>query len=121
MMITKKIGKSLAASSTSLDSGQTSPKKLRLELEIIGCITSGILLGLVVLALMSPESGLPKVQDVLFVKNQLENDIQQLQTENARLFQEIEAMQTDPFWQEKIAREELNMALPGEMIYKFSE
>ena len=91
------------------------------DLSVFGCIISGILLGVVVLALMNPESGIPKVQDVLRIQHQLESEIQQLQVENEKLLHDIEAMKTDPFWKEKIAREELNMALPGEIIYKFPE
>jgi cell division protein FtsB len=91
------------------------------DLSVLGCIVSGIVLGLVVLALFSPETGIPKVREVQQIKAQLEADIDQLQTQNVQIQREIEAMRTDPFWQEKIAREELNMALPGEIIYKFPE
>lgn len=93
----------------------------RKDFGIVGCIMSGILLGLMVLALLSSESGLPKVRDVLLIKRQIERDIEQLQAENEQLLQKIDAVKTDLFWQEKIAREELNMALPGEIIYKFAE
>jgi cell division protein FtsB len=60
-------------------------------------------------------------QEVKRIKAQLEDDIAQLEQANTQLAADIEAMQTDPFQQEKIAREELNMALPGEIIYKFAE
>lgn len=91
------------------------------DISFLGCVASGILLVVMVLALLSPETGIPKVREVIRIKNQLEQDVANLQTENERLLQEIEAMKTDPFCLEKIAREELNMALPGEFIYKFSE
>ena len=97
------------------------PQPTRSNLSIIGCVISGILLGLMLLTILSPESGIPKVHEVTLIKTELEREIQQLDAENTRLIQEIDAMQNDPFWQEKIAREELNMALPGEIIYKFSE
>lgn len=93
----------------------------RLDFGVVGCITSGILLLLMVLALLSPENGLPKVQQVQNIKRQLEVDIQWLEAENERLRSGIQAMKDDPFQREKIAREELNMALPGEIIYKFAE
>ena len=82
---------------------------------------SGILLGIVAFKLLSPESGIPKVQEVINIKKQLEAEIEQLQADNARITEGIAAMQTDPFYQEKIAREELNLALPDETIYKFTE
>ncbi|PIE35462.1 hypothetical protein CSA56_04055 [candidate division KSB3 bacterium] len=91
----------------------------RSDLGIIGCIVSGLLLGLIVFALVSPEHGIPKVQEVIGITTQLEADIAQLTAENEQLLLQIEAIKTDPFWQEKIAREELNMALPGEIVYKF--
>lgn len=89
------------------------------DVSVIGCVISGFLFALVVFKLISPTTGLPKVQEVIAIKEQLEQEIEQLETTNSRLLADIEAMQTDPFWQEKIAREELNMALPGEIIYKF--
>lgn len=91
------------------------------DLSFFGCIASGILLAIMVLALLSPENGIPKVHEVRQIKKQLEEDITYLQEDNGRLLQQIEAMKTDPFWLEKIAREELNMGLPGEIIYKFAE
>lgn len=86
-----------------------------------GCVISGLLLAVVVGKLLSPEDGILKVQEVMRIKAQLQDDITQLERANAQLAADIEAMQTDPFQQEKIAREELNMALPGEIIYKFAE
>ena len=103
------------------DLEETSSSSFRLDFGIVGCITSGMLLGLMILALLSPENGLPKVQEVKNIKQQLESDIQWLEAENERLRYDIQAMKSDPFQQEKIAREELNMALPGDIIYKFAE
>ena len=95
--------------------------KLWKDVSFFGCLISGVLLGIVALKLLSLESGLPKVRAVHAIKQQFETDIEQLKTDNARIAEEINAMQTDPFWQEKIAREELNLALPDEIIYKFTE
>lgn len=97
------------------------PYKFWKDVSFFGCVMSGILLGIVVFKLLSPENGIPKVREVTRIKRQLEIEIKQLTTENGQLAEHIEAMQTDPFWQEKIAREELNMALPDEIIYKFTE
>lgn len=91
------------------------------DLSVLGCLFFGFLFGIGVLALFGAENGIPKVREVTGIKAELQQEIDQLQRENSRLLQEIDAMKTDPFWQEKIAREELNMALPGEIIYKFSE
>ena len=91
------------------------------DVSVLGCVISGILLGIMVLALVSPENGIPKVHKVQHIKKQLEEDIAFLQEENEQLMYQIEAMKTDPFWLEKLAREELNMGLPGEIVYKFPE
>ena len=99
----------------------TSSHKFWKDVSFFGCIISGILLGIVVFKLLSPENGIPKVREVTRFKKQLETEIEQLMVKNAQLTKHIEAMQTDPFWHEKIAREELNMALPDEIIYKFTE
>lgn len=91
------------------------------DLSVIGCLVSGILFGCMVFALLAPESGIPKVRKVLHIQAQLAREIEQIRAENTQLLTAIDAIQTDPFWQEKIAREELNMALPGEIVYKFAE
>ena len=88
---------------------------------VFGCIVSGLLFGGMVFALLAPESGIPKVREVLHIQARLEREIEQIRSENRQLADAIDAAQTDPFWQEKIAREELNMALPGEIVYKFAD
>ncbi len=97
------------------------PYKFWKDLSFFGCVLSGILLGVMVLALLNPDSGIPKVREVQQIKQELEAEIEQLKVEHEQIQQKIEAMKTDPFWQEKIAREELNLARPDEIIYKFSE
>ncbi len=86
-----------------------------------GCLITGVLLAVVLAKLLSPENGILKVQEVKRIKAQLEYEITLLKQTNAQLADDIDTMQTDPFQQEKIAREELNMALPGEIVYKFAE
>ena len=91
------------------------------DVRFFSCIISGLLLTVVAFKLFSPEDGILKVREVARIKTQLEVEIAQLERENALIAADIEAMQTDPFQKEKIAREELNMALPEEIIYKFTE
>lgn len=45
-------------------------------------------------------------------------DIEQLNKENLRLEQEVKELKTDPHKIEKIARDELGLARPGEVIIK---
>jgi len=46
---------------------------------------------------------------------------QQLRLENQRLQEEIEALRNDPEVIERIAREELNMLRPEELVFSFPE
>ncbi len=48
----------------------------------------------------------------------LRQEIAQLNADNQKLSNEIQALKTDPKLIEKIAREEMGLARPGEMIYK---
>ncbi|RMG49132.1 MAG: septum formation initiator family protein [Acidobacteria bacterium] len=48
-----------------------------------------------------------------------ERTIKQLELENQRLREEIEALQHDPQLIERIAREELNMVRPDELVLSF--
>jgi cell division protein FtsB len=51
----------------------------------------------------------------------LQQEIQQLQEENARLEKEIERLKSDPDAIEKLAREKMRLARPGEFIYVLPE
>lgn len=46
----------------------------------------------------------------------LESEIQRLEEENERLAEEIRSLKTDPRAVERVAREELKMARPGEKV-----
>jgi cell division protein FtsB len=50
----------------------------------------------------------------------LDFKIKELKKENEALKAEIERLKTDPFYIEKIAREELQMTRPGEIIYRIT-
>jgi cell division protein FtsB len=47
----------------------------------------------------------------------LAHEVERLEEENARLADEIESLKTDPRAIEKIAREELGLAHPGEKVF----
>jgi cell division protein FtsB len=53
-------------------------------------------------------------------KAQLDEQNYRLQKENETLRQRIHRLRHDDFYLEKIAREELNLVRPGEVIYRFS-
>ncbi len=49
---------------------------------------------------------------------QVSKEIQQLTEDNRKLAGEVKALKTDPKAIERIAREEMGLARPGELIYK---
>lgn len=51
----------------------------------------------------------------------LEDEIEQLQAQNQGYQEEIFHLKNDPVYIEKVAREELGMSKPKEIIYKFDE
>jgi cell division protein FtsL len=53
--------------------------------------------------------------------NKVNANIQQLNKENAQLQQEVRDLKTDPRKIEKIARDELGLAKPGEVIIKIPQ
>ena len=50
----------------------------------------------------------------------LRREVTQLQAENGALAADIKALHTDPFRVETIAREQLGLARPGEIIFLFT-
>jgi len=53
--------------------------------------------------------------------NELQDQVRKLQEENQKLETEIKALKTDPKAIEKLAREQMKLAKPGEMIYVLPE
>jgi cell division protein FtsB len=49
---------------------------------------------------------------------EIQKEIQQLNTENQKLQDRVKALKTDPSTIERIAREEMGLARPGEYIFK---
>lgn len=52
---------------------------------------------------------------------QLRGEIDRLNQENNQLNKQVQALRTDPKAVERIAREEMGLARPGEMIFKLPE
>ncbi len=53
--------------------------------------------------------------------DRLQQEVQRLEEENKRLAGEIEALKTDPRAVERVAREQLKMARPGERVITIPE
>lgn len=63
--------------------------------------------------------GLVRLYRLSRTKGELSREIERLQTSNEALRRQLEALKTDPFAIEKIAREDLGLVRPGEIVYDF--
>ncbi|MGA1842636.1 MAG: FtsB family cell division protein [bacterium] len=65
------------------------------------------------------KNGLLQVGDLKKVRLLLTEEIWALREENDALRKEIRGLKEDPFFIEKVAREELNLVRPNELVYYF--
>ncbi len=84
---------------------------VRAGLLVFGFLT----LGMIVLTFVS-DRGWLAVREKAAEYGQLEDDIEQLEAENAALAEEIDALRYDADEVERRAREQLKLARPGEVI-----
>ena len=77
-----------------------------------------LLLALVVASVVG-NRGLVRVYRMHQTRAALEREIVQLTASNAALAEEVRALRTDPGRVEAIAREELGLVKPGELVYEF--
>jgi cell division protein FtsB len=84
---------------------------VRIALAVFGLLTVAMLL----LAVFN-EKGALQVQDQAKKLDAIESDIIRLDNENKKLTTEIRALRTDPTTIEKLAREELKLVKPGEVV-----
>jgi cell division protein FtsB len=62
------------------------------------------------------DKGLIQVRAQIETLKTLEADITRIQAENKSMIEEIQALQSDPATIEKLAREELKLVKPGEVV-----
>ena len=80
---------------------------------------AAILLLALVVASVIGNRGLVRLYRMHQTKAALERENVQLTTSNAALTEEVRALRTDPGRVEAIAREELGLVKPGELVYEF--
>ncbi len=80
---------------------------------------AAILLLLLVVASVAGNRGLLRLYRMHQTKVALEREITQLRSANAALAEEVRALRTDPSRLEAIAREELGLVKPGDLVYEF--
>ncbi|PYS28277.1 MAG: cell division protein FtsB [Acidobacteria bacterium] len=84
---------------------------IRIALGVFGLLTFAMLL----LAVFNDKGALQvHVQSTKLTA--IETEIGQIETENKRLTYEIQALRSDPTTIEKLAREELKLVKPGEVV-----
>jgi cell division protein FtsB len=76
-------------------------------------------LGLLLLLSLLGDRSLLELYRMVRVKADLEHQIETLKRENALLRQEVEAMRRFPSRAEEIARRDLGLVRPGEIVYQF--
>ena len=84
---------------------------VRIALAVFGLLTVAMLL----LAVFN-EKGALQVHAQARKLSAIESEISRLDTENKKLTAEIQALRSDPTMIEKLAREELKLVKPGEVV-----
>jgi cell division protein FtsB len=83
-------------------------------------ITAGVLLGMYLLAsFILGEMGLVKYYRMKAQYHDLTEEIAHLQQDNAKLTRDVRSLKSDPACIERIARDKLGLARPGEIVYYY--
>jgi cell division protein FtsB len=77
--------------------------------------------GLLLLLSLTGDRSLFELYRMAQIKADLERQIEVLTEENASLRQEVEAMRRFPSRAEEIARQDLGLVRPGEIVYQFRQ
>lgn len=84
-----------------------------------GLIALLCFLGLLLVLSLLGDRGLLRLYQMERVKAHLEREIETLKHENVLRRQEVEAMRRHPSRSEEIARRDLGLVRPGEIVYQF--
>lgn len=96
--------------------GSQSPFKKRLA------IASGVLLGIYLLvSFIFGDMGVVKYYRMKLHYGAVNEEIAALRRANVRLSQEVHSLKTDAAYMERIARDKLGLARPGEIVYYYGE
>jgi cell division protein FtsB len=85
-------------------------------------IASGILLTLYLLvSFIFGEMGVVKYYRMKVQYREVNREISELRKANVQLSQEVHSLKTDAAYMERIARDKLGLARPGEIVYYYGE
>jgi len=88
-------------------------------------ILPGVLLGCLALYLLASfilgEMGVVKYYRMKTQYGAIGGEIAKLRQDNVRLIREVRSLKTDPAYIERIARDKLGLARPGEIVYYYGD
>ena len=85
-------------------------------------IASGVLLGIYLLvSFIFGDMGVVKYYRMKLQYGAVNDEIAALHRANAQLSQEVHSLKTDAVYMERIARDKLGLARPGEIVYYYGE
>jgi cell division protein FtsB len=94
----------------------TTVGKRRFVIAILAVAILGLLWSLVM-----GEMGAVKYFRMRAEANQLRSDIERLKQDNVRLMREVRSLKNDPAYLERLARDKIGLARPGEIVYYYGE
>ena len=99
--------------------GKRSSRSIRRKWLAIG---TGALLSIYLLvSFVFGEMGVVKYSRMKLQYGAMANDIASLKLANAKLVHEVHSLKSDPAYLERIARDKLGLARPGEIVYYYGE
>ncbi len=72
-------------------------------------------------SLLFGEAGLLRYLELNKTKNGLEKQLVEIKRQNEQIRAQIKLLKDDPFYKEKLAREEFGLARPDEYIFKYEK
>ena len=89
----------------------------RLQSRVVICLLIAYILVIVVL-FFGGENGYFKIKELGIKGVELQSKIDELRNENRILSEQVQDAKKDPFWIEKVGREELDLVKDGEIVFK---
>jgi cell division protein FtsL len=102
----------MLASSSPVDPRKTAKAAIRIVF-----LLSAVLTLVFLVSFVFSEEGIAELQRARKRVHDLQTELVQMEAENARLRREIESLKRSTFAVERIAREDLGMSKPGEIVY----
>lgn len=97
----------------------TVPNKQRRRKVIFAAVVAVVLYAL--WSLVVGEMGMVKYVRMRAQERSLAKDIEHLKQDNLRLMQEVRALKHDPAYIERLARDKIGLARPGEVVYYYGD